>query len=135
MLAHRRTLRVTDTIHTHRFATDMLATFYRAEYRVSGQSNRLGLRLDGPTLETPGEVLTTGVCLGTIQIPPSGHPIILFVDQQTTGGYPQIACVASVDHCRVGQLRPGDPVRFEHVSFDDARHLYLAQEKLLAQLA
>ena len=125
------TLRATDSVHTASFTADALGQFYRSEYHIRAQSSRLGLRLDGPPIPNPGEVLTTGVSLGTIQIPPSGQPIILFVDQQTTGGYPQIACVATVDHFRIGQLRPGDPIRFQRISFGEARDLYLAQETLL----
>ena len=131
----RHTLRVTEAIHTAQFTADAIDAFYRGDFLVAEQSSRLGLRLEGAPVAMPGEVLTTGVCLGTIQVPPSGQPIILFVDQQTTGGYPQIACVASVDHFRIGQLRPGDRIRFQRISFDEARRLYLAQEKLLAKLA
>jgi antagonist of KipI len=57
--------------------------------------------------------------------------VILFVDHQTTGGYPIIGCVISADCWRIGQLRPRQTVRFELVSFDDARRLLLAQEELL----
>ena len=134
LLKIQRTLRVTDAIHTARFSPEAITGFYSAEYRISEQSNRLGLRLEGPALKTPGEVLTTGVCLGTVQIAQSGQPILLFVDQQTTGGYPQIACVASVDHFRIGQLRPGDRIRFQRISFEEARQLYLDQEALLDEL-
>ena len=65
-------------------------------------------------------------------MPPGGLPIILFVDQPTTGGYPKIANVISADLHRVGQLRPGDEIQFEQVTLEIARSLLIEQEKLLA---
>ena len=59
-----------------------------------------------------GELLTHGVVRGAIQLPPGGAPMILLADHQTTGGYPVAAVVARADHPRLGQLRPGDAVRF-----------------------
>jgi allophanate hydrolase subunit 2 len=73
------------------------------------------------------------VPLGAIQIPPNGHPIILFVDQQTTGGYPKIANVIAADLHRIGQLRPDDPVHFELVGIEQAVTLLRAQEKMLRE--
>jgi antagonist of KipI len=68
-------------------------------------------------------MLTEGMPLGAVQVPPDGQPVILFVDHQTTGGYPVIASVASVDHSIVAQLRPGARVRFEMISFAAAHRL------------
>jgi len=67
-----------------------------------------------------------------VQITASGLPIILFVEQQTTGGYPKIANVISADLSSLGQLRPRDEVRFERVEIETARMLFVEQEKLLA---
>jgi allophanate hydrolase subunit 2 len=77
-------------------------------------------------------MITEGVSLGAVQVPAGGSPIILFVEQQTTGGYPKIANVISADLHRIGQLRPRDEIRFEQVTFDAARSLLVEQEKLLA---
>ena len=76
-------------------------------------------------------MITEGVSLGAVQVPTAGSPIILFVEQQTTGGYPKIANVISADLHRLGQLRPRDEIRFEPVTFDTARCLLIEQEKLL----
>ena len=76
-------------------------------------------------------MITEGAPLGAIQVTPSGEPVILGVDHQTTGGYPKIGCVISADRWRIGQLRPRETVRFELVSLDDARRLLLAQEEML----
>ena len=76
---------------------------------------------------------TEGAPLGAIQVMPSGAPVILFVDQQTTGGYPKIANVIAADLPSVGQLRPRDEVRFERVDLAVARKLLLEQEELIRE--
>ena len=108
---------------------------YRAAYRVLEESNRMGLRLRGPAIVSPaGHMLTEGVALGAIQIPPDGQPIVLFVEHQTTGGYPKPANVISADLWRVGQLRPRDEVQFELVSMERALELLREQEEWLYSL-
>jgi antagonist of KipI len=94
----------------------------------------MGIRLEGPpiSLDTSREMITEGVSLGAIQVTPSGQPIILFVEQQTTGGYPKIANVISADLHSLGQLRPRDEIRFERVEMREARSLLIQQEALLA---
>ena len=64
-------------------------------------------------------------------MPPDGQPIILFVEHQTTGGYPKPANVISADFWRLGQLRPRDEVRFERVTIESALQLLQAQEEWL----
>ena len=88
-------------------------------------------------LETPhsGHMITEGVSLGAIQVPPNGKPIILFVEQPTTGGYPKIANVISADLPSVGQLRPRDEIQFESVTLPVALALIREQERLLAELS
>lgn len=94
------------------------------EFRVAKESNRMGLRLDGPELGSDsGHRTSQPVAPGAIQVPPGGKPIILGTDCQTLGGYPVIACVASADLPAMGQLRPGDMVRFEEVTLDEAEDL------------
>jgi antagonist of KipI len=94
----------------------------------------MGLRLSGPVVPPPlaGRMATAGVPLGAVQIPPAGEPVILFVDHQTTGGYPVIASVISADLHRLGQLRPRDTVRFEPVSLVAARDLLREQDAWLS---
>ena len=108
--------------------------FYEASYRVAEESNRMGLRLEGAPLPTIShrQMISEGVPLGAIQVPASGQPIILFVEQQTTGGYPKIANVISVDLHSVGQLRPRDEIRFEPCTLDEAVSLLREQENLLS---
>jgi antagonist of KipI len=109
-------------------------------WTIATDSDRMGVRLEGPSIaaEGAGEVLSHGVPNGAIQLPPSGLPIILAADHQTTGGYPVLAVVASADHGLVGQLGPGDEVRFELVDVAAARRSLLIEaarfERLAAQL-
>ena len=94
----------------------------------------MGLRVEGPAVMPDSErkMITEGVSLGAIQIPPGGQPIILFVEQQTTGGYSKIANVISADLHRLGQLRPRDEIRFERIALDAALSLLRAREDLMS---
>ena len=134
LLAPRQTLRVTSGPQENWFSELSIRAFYAGTYRVGEQSNRMGLRLEGTpvTQISGGEMITEGVSLGAVQVTHGGLPIVLFVEQQTTGGYPKIANVVSGDIHRVGQLRPRDEVRFEQVTLEAARSLLMEQEKLLA---
>ena len=106
--------------------------FYRGVWTVSEESNRMGLRLLGEPIPSPtGHMLTEGVALGAIQVPPGGQPIILFVEHQTTGGYPKPANVISADFWRLGQLRPRDRVAFESVTIEQALALLRSVEEWL----
>jgi biotin-dependent carboxylase-like uncharacterized protein len=133
-LAPRKILRVTAGPQSEWFSESSLRAFYENTYRVAEESNRMGLRLEGHPIarESTDEMITEGVSLGAIQITAFGLPIILFVEQQTTGGYPKIANVISADLHSLGQLRPRDEIRFEQVSWDAARTLLIEQEQLLA---
>jgi antagonist of KipI len=128
-LTPRKVLRATDGPQKEWFDRD----FFAGPFRVTEEANRMGLRLDGALFEMhhAGKMLSEGVSLGAIQIAAGGQPIIMFVEQQTTGGYPKIANIISADMASVGQLRPRDEIRFERVTFDEARELLRRQEKLL----
>ncbi len=136
-LAPRKILRATDGPQTDWFSRQSVELFFTSVYRVTEESNRMGLRLEGPTLETPhthsnnGQMISEGVSLGAIQVPAGGKPIILFVEQQTTGGYPKIANIISADLPSIGQLRPRDEVSFEHVSAETARAWIREREELI----
>ncbi|MDQ8045661.1 MAG: biotin-dependent carboxyltransferase family protein [Solirubrobacteraceae bacterium] len=96
------------------FAPDALTTLLGVAYTVSDQVNRIGARLRGPQLQrrTDDELRSEGIARGSIQVPPSGWPILLLADHPTTGGYPVIAVVSEADLPAAAQLRPGDIVRF-----------------------
>ncbi len=82
-------------------------------YVVTPDSNRIGLRLDGPVIErrSAGELPSEGLVRGAVQVPPSGRPVLFLADHPVTGGYPVIACVVDPDVDRAAQLRPGQAVR------------------------
>jgi antagonist of KipI len=128
-----KVIRVTDGPQSDWFPEPAWKTLCGNTFRISEQSNRMGIRLEGPpiSLDTSREMITEGVSLGAIQVPPSGQPIILFVEQQTTGGYPKIANVISADLHSLGQLRPRDEIRFERIEMSEARSLLIRQEALL----
>jgi antagonist of KipI len=107
----------------------------RGAWIASEESNRMGLRLRGEPIPSPaGHMLTEGVPLGAVQVPPGGQPIILFVEHQTTGGYPKPANVISADFWRLGQLRPRDQVGFEFVTIEQALALLRETEEWLYSL-
>jgi antagonist of KipI len=133
-LAPRKVLRVTPGPQSDWFPKSSVQAFYAGTYRVAEESNRMGLRLEGQPIarESADEMTSEGVSIGAVQITAGGLPIILFVEQQTTGGYAKIANVISADLHSLGQLRPRDEIRFEPVDWETARSLLLEQEKLLA---
>ena len=128
-------LRITPGRHADRFEPAQRTALASTVFAVREASDRMGLRLRGRTLAAPagGRLLTEGVPLGAIQVPQDGQPIIIFVEHQTTGGYPQLASVIAADLHRVGQLRPRDELRFEWVSFGEAERLLNEQETMIRQ--
>jgi antagonist of KipI len=99
-------------------------------FAVSPDSDRMGARLDGPGLKRNEDVdlVSEAVAPGTIQVPPSGKPIVLLGDCQTIGGYPKIAHVITADLPIAAQLRAGDTVRFQEISLPDAHRLLYERE-------
>lgn len=109
---------------------------FSSEFRIGAESNRVGLRLAGPPLRllAPLDVISEPVAFGTLQLPPSGQPIALMAEHPTVGGYPRIGQIAAIDLPRIAQRRPGEPVRFREIGFDDAQKRYLARERELSRL-
>ena len=87
---------------------------HAASYVVDADSDRVGLRLDGPSLERrrAGELPSEGIVLGAVQVPADGRPLVFLRDHPTTGGYPVVAVVDVADLGRCAQLRPGDEITF-----------------------
>jgi allophanate hydrolase subunit 2 len=96
------------------FAAGAVDLLCGTTYTVHADSNRIGLRLSGVTLERArsGELASEGMVLGAVQVPPSGLPVVFLADHPVTGGYPVIGVVDSDDLWQCAQLRPGDEVRF-----------------------
>jgi antagonist of KipI len=129
------TVRVVAGAHIDSLDDEARERFLGATFRVSSSSDRMGYRLEGVelALTAPVELLSEAVAFGTVQLPPGGAPIVLMADRQTTGGYPRIGEVVSVDLPLIAQLKPGDRLRFRLISLDDAQRLYLDREQELAQ--
>jgi len=123
-------LRFIRGVDWNRFNDVTIQQFTMHEFGVSPDSDRMGVRLDGPELKRDKEtdLISEAVAPGTIQVPPSGKPIVLLEDCQTIGGYPKIAHVITVDLGIAAQLRAGDNVRFLEVSLEDAHRLLLERK-------
>ncbi|MFC4493058.1 biotin-dependent carboxyltransferase family protein [Streptomyces ovatisporus] len=100
------------------FTREALRTLITGEYRVSSDSNRVGLRLEGPVLERAeeAELPSEGMVSGALQVPPEGRPVVFLADHPVTGGYPVIGVVPREALAAVAQAVPGTPVRFTPVS-------------------
>lgn len=96
------------------FTADTLARFESVNWEVTAQSDRVGTRLAGPQLPTArhDQLLSEGMVLGSIEVPPSGQPIVFLADHPATGGYPVIGVVEPEDVAVLAQTRPGSTVRF-----------------------
>ena len=105
-----------------RFTRQGIAAFLEGPYEMLPQSDRMGARLKGPFIEhTEGhDIISDGVALGGIQVIGDGQPIVLLVDRQSTGGYTKIATVCSFDIGRIGQVKPGQRLRFRKVTVAEA---------------
>ncbi len=92
------------------------------EYAVSARSDRMGYRLDGPSLQhvKSYDVVSDGIAMGAIQVPGDRQPIVLMADRQPTGGYPKIGTVIRADLPRLAQTRSGQTIRFQRISVDAA---------------
>ncbi len=105
-----------------RFTKKGIAAFLEGPYEMLPQSDRMGARLKGPFIEHTGghDIISDGVALGGIQVIGDGQPIVLLVDRQSTGGYTKIATVCSFDIGRIGQVKPGQRLRFRKVTIVEA---------------
>ncbi|WP_460291176.1 5-oxoprolinase subunit C family protein, partial [Bacillus cereus] len=123
-------LRVITGFEYDQFTEESKKAFFTKEYKVSNYADRMGYRVEGEVLNRveEKEILSSPVTFGTIQVPNGGQPIILMVDRQTTGGYPRMGNIISVDLPLLAQLKPGDYVSFENITLEEAEQLYIEQE-------
>ena len=118
------------------FSLDAQRALWQQPWVLQSNSNRMGYRFSGETLALaqPLEMLSHAVPFGTIQVPPSGQPIVLMADTQTTGGYPKIACVVAADLGRLAQVRFGSEIYFQMSSAEEAAKLHLKNQIYLNQI-
>jgi biotin-dependent carboxylase-like uncharacterized protein len=117
------------------FTEESIETFLNSSYTITEQSDRMGIRLEGPPITHIGsaDILSSGISEGTIQVPKNGQPIIMMADRQTTGGYTRIANVISTDIPKLAQMKPGDTIHFQKISLSDAHsRIRLQEEKFQA---
>ncbi|NUO62576.1 MAG: biotin-dependent carboxyltransferase family protein [Gemmatimonadaceae bacterium] len=133
---YRDSIRIIPVPEMDWFDPDGRHALFAEPFTVTPRSDRMGYRLSGPRFAAGAraERPSSAVAMGTVQLPPNGEPIVLMADHQTTGGYPVLGHVASVDLGSVAQLRPGASLRFSPVSLDEAQRLYLERERALASL-
>jgi len=108
-----------------RFTDDGIAALLGGEYEMLPQSDRMGARLKGPHIAHARghDIISDGIALGSIQVPGDGQPIALLVDRQSTGGYTKIATIGSFDIGRLGQVKPGQRLRFRAIDLAEAHRL------------
>lgn len=108
--------------------------FFSGNYSVSKQWDRMGYRLSGPAISCDvNNMLSEGITLGAIQIPPDGQPIVLMQDRQTIGGYPKIGSVFSLDLYKLAQCGQGAEIEFEPITIDCAHNLLMLAKRKFEQ--
>jgi KipI family sensor histidine kinase inhibitor len=129
-------LRVIPGPQLDHFPSDAIDILQKTRFIVTPQSDRMGYRLSGgriPRIEDR-EMISDAAFTGALQVPPSGDPILLMSDRQTTGGYPQIATVITADLPITGQLAPGDWLEFQVCARHEAMSALIAQEGAILAL-
>jgi biotin-dependent carboxylase-like uncharacterized protein len=113
-----------------RFTEEGLSTFLSGTYEVTTRADRMGYRLEGPAIRhrKGADIISDGIPLGAVQVPGDGQPVVLLADRPTTGGYAKIGTIISVDVPLIAQALPGARVRFQAISVEEAREIYLRRE-------
>lgn len=113
------------------FRGQSLFDTFNSEWLIDQRADRMGIRLNGPQLQCQrGSMISEGIPLGAVQVPPDGQPIILLNDRQTIGGYPRLGALTPEAVARLAQCLPGQTVHLTPTTQDSA---LLAQRRLLAQ--
>jgi biotin-dependent carboxylase-like uncharacterized protein len=118
------------------FTEEGLTAFYSSEYVVTNSADRMGYRLEGPTIahREGADIVSDAVSPGSVQVPGHGQPIAMLADCQTTGGYTKIATICAADIGNLAQRLPGQGVRFEKITLDEAVTLLRQEAGLFAQM-
>lgn len=129
-------LRMLPGTHSGRLTDASRTALFADPFSVHPDSNRVGVKLHGPTLQfgEPVEMVSEGCVPGLLQLPPSGHPIALGPEGPVSGGYPRIGQIAAVDLPRLAQLRPGAGVRFTPCTLATAVQALAQRERALTRL-
>ena len=112
----------------HAFSGTSLFRAFEQQWQVDQRADRMGIRLTGTPLDCAmSGMVSEGIPLGAVQVPPDGQPIILMNDRQTIGGYPRLGALTPQSCARLAQCLPGAAVRLAPMSPERARHEYLQQ--------
>jgi antagonist of KipI len=127
----KREVRILKSKQWNWFTKEAQSSFLSRDFTIQSESDRMGYRLDGPTLMTKErrELSTEGIVKGSIQVPANGRPIILMADSQPTGGYPKIANVITADLPVIAQLKPLEKIRFREVTMQEAYQALVDKEE------
>ncbi|UVE16453.1 biotin-dependent carboxyltransferase family protein [Pseudomonas sp. LS44] len=115
------------------FSGVSLFELFNSDWRLDSRADRMGMRLLGAPLRYQGRpMISEGIPLGAVQVPPDGQPIVLFNDRQTIGGYPRLGALSPHALARLAQCLPGETVRLRPSDQASAMHEH---RRLLAQWA
>tara|TARA_B100000700_G_scaffold91145_2_gene102768 strand:- start:28367 stop:29329 length:963 start_codon:yes stop_codon:yes gene_type:complete len=107
------------------FTGPSLFRAFHAEWRVDARADRMGVRLTGPRLECRLDgMISEGIALGAVQVPPDGQPIALLNDRQTVGGYPRLGTLTPLACARLAQCQPGQTVHLAPIALGAAQSDY-----------
>ena len=138
LYSNKWTLRVIWGPQDDHFPPENRELFLSASYAMSPDSDRTGIRLQGPAIPPKADIaesiISEGVVAGSIQIPGDGKPIII-LGETVTGGYRKIATVISADRPLLGQIKPGDKIRFAAVSLEASYQALRETEDLIGNIA
>jgi antagonist of KipI len=131
-----RTLHAIPGPHIGRLSAPSREALFSSTFTVGIDSNRMGYRLEGPTLDAAGdELLSFAVVAGLVQLPSGGRPILLMADHGTAGGYPAIATVATASMPIAAQMAPGDELRLAETSIESALAMRASQRVALDSIS
>ena len=133
-------IKAVPSIHFNLLSSEEQSLLSKTVWTVSSQSNRMGMRIDSDLKVSKPitGIASQGICFGTIQLPPSGQPIIMLAEHQTTGGYPRLLETISSERSTLAQLRPGSKIQFVPITLEEADQINAAyfyeQKKTLDNL-
>lgn len=118
------------------FSEEGLRLFFESAYTISEQSDRMGYRLEGPSIphREGADIVSDAIPLGAVQVPGHGKPIVMLADRQTTGGYTKIAVVATADLAVLAQRMPGQGVHFVRATPEEGARALQERANRLAEL-
>lgn len=127
-------IRAIPSMHLNLLNTQEQASLWKTVWTVSSQSNRMGMRLDSDfsTSSPITGIASQGIWFGTLQLPPSGQPILMMAEHGTTGGYPRLLETIDSERSKLAQLRPGDKIQFVPITLEEADQinaLYFGEQK------